>query len=53
MSVSSGRSNWDTLYDLTFRTHLTYEGRNGSFGFQYLVLAPLAVAACCWCGAGA
>ena len=36
---------WNTLYDLTFRTHLTYEGRNGSFGFQYLVLAPLAVAA--------
>ena len=37
--------NWNTLYDLTFRTHLTYEGRDGSFGFQYLVLAPLALAA--------
>ena len=36
---------WDTLYDLTFRSHLTYEGRDGSFGFQYLVLAPLGVAA--------
>ncbi len=36
---------WNTLYDLTFRTALTYEGRNGSFGFQYLVLAPLGVAA--------
>jgi dolichol-phosphate mannosyltransferase len=36
---------WNTLYDLTFRTNLTYEGQNGSFGFQYLVLAPLGVAA--------
>jgi putative flippase GtrA len=37
--------SWNTLYDLTFRSSLTYEGRNGSFGFQYLVLAPLGVAA--------
>lgn len=36
---------WSTPYDLTFRSSLTYEGRNGSFGFQYLVLAPLGVAA--------
>jgi hypothetical protein len=36
---------WNTPYDLTFRTNLTYEGQNGSFGFQYLVLAPLALAA--------
>jgi hypothetical protein len=36
---------WNTLYDLTFRTNLAYEGQNGSFGFQYLVLAPLGVAA--------
>jgi hypothetical protein len=36
---------WNTPYDLTFRTNLTYEGQNGSFGFQYLVFAPLAVAA--------
>ena len=35
---------WETPYDLTFRTNLTYEGRNGSFGFQYLVLSPLGVA---------
>ena len=35
---------WSTLYDLTFRSSLTYEGRNGSFGFQYLVFAPLGVA---------
>ena len=36
---------WNTPYDLTFRTALTYEGQNGSFGFQYLVLAPLGVLA--------
>jgi putative flippase GtrA len=36
---------WNTPYDLTFRTNLTYEGQNGSFGFQYLVFAPLGVAA--------
>jgi dolichol-phosphate mannosyltransferase len=36
---------WNTLYDLTFRTNLTYEGQNGSLGFQYLVFAPMAIAA--------
>jgi glycosyltransferase involved in cell wall biosynthesis len=36
---------WNTPYDLTFRTNLTYEGQNGSFGFQYLVFAPLGLAA--------
>ena len=36
---------WITPFDLTFRSHLTYEGRDGSFGFQYLLLAPLAVLA--------
>jgi glycosyltransferase involved in cell wall biosynthesis len=36
---------WNTPYDLTFHTNLAYEGQNGSFGFQYLVLAPLGVAA--------
>jgi hypothetical protein len=36
---------WNTPYDLTFRTNLTYEGQNGSLGFQYLVLAPLGLAA--------
>ncbi|HEX3747131.1 MAG TPA: glycosyltransferase [Bryobacteraceae bacterium] len=36
---------WETPYDLTFHTNLTYEGRNGSFGFQYLALAPLGLAA--------
>ena len=36
--------NPKTLYDLTFHTENYYEARNGSFGFQYLVLAPLALA---------
>jgi 4-amino-4-deoxy-L-arabinose transferase-like glycosyltransferase len=36
---------WSTPYDLTFRTNRHYEGQNGSFGFQYLVLAPLALLA--------
>lgn len=36
---------WNTLYDLTFRTNLTYEGQSGSFGFQYLTIAPLGIAA--------
>jgi glycosyltransferase involved in cell wall biosynthesis len=36
---------WSTPYDLTFRTNRHYEGQAGSFGFQYLVLAPLALLA--------
>jgi hypothetical protein len=36
---------WSTPYDLTFHTHRHYEGQDGSFGFQYLVLAPLALLA--------
>lgn len=36
---------WSTPYDLTFRTSRHYEGQDGSFGFQYLVLAPLALLA--------
>jgi hypothetical protein len=32
---------WRTLYGLTFATNRYYEGQNGSFGFQYLVMAPL------------
>lgn len=32
---------WSTLYDLTFATTRYYEGQKGSFGFQYLVMAPL------------
>lgn len=33
---------WRTLFDLTFRTNSFYEGQKGSFGFQHLVLVPLA-----------
>src|SRR5271157_1999725 len=33
---------WTTLFDLTFHSSKTYEGQDGSFGFQYLLLAPLA-----------
>jgi glycosyltransferase involved in cell wall biosynthesis len=36
---------WSTPYDLTFRSNTYYEGQHGSFGFQYLVLAPLALLA--------
>jgi glycosyltransferase involved in cell wall biosynthesis len=36
---------WHTPFDLTFRTTKFYEGQNGSLGFQYLVLAPLAILA--------
>jgi hypothetical protein len=31
------------LYDLTFHTSGYYEGQNGGWGFQYLLLLPLAV----------
>jgi hypothetical protein len=34
-----------TLYELTFHTQSYYEARNGAFGFQYLALAPLGLAA--------
>ena len=36
--------NLRTLYDLTFNTSKYLEASDGSFGFQYLVLAPLALA---------
>ena len=36
---------WSTPYDLTFRSNRYYEGQHGSFGFQYLVMAPLALLA--------
>jgi len=36
---------WNTPFDLTFYSNKTYEGQNGSFGFQYLAMAPLAVVA--------
>jgi hypothetical protein len=36
---------WRTAYDLTFHTNLYSEGQRGSFGFQQLLFAALAVAA--------
>ena len=35
---------WRAAFDLTFHTSRLYEGQNGSFGFQYLLLAPLGLA---------
>jgi len=32
---------WRTPAALTFATHLYYEGQDGSFGFQYLLLLPV------------
>jgi glycosyltransferase involved in cell wall biosynthesis len=37
--------SWRLPFDLTFHTSQTWEGQDGSFGFQYLLLAPLAVVA--------
>lgn len=37
--------SWSVLYTLTFHTNQAYEGQNGSFGFQYLIVAPLALLA--------
>ncbi|HEY2017070.1 MAG TPA: bifunctional glycosyltransferase family 2/GtrA family protein [Bryobacteraceae bacterium] len=34
-------ADWKTLYSLTFHTSRSYEGQDGSFGFQYLIVAPL------------
>ena len=34
---------WETPFDLTFRTHLYYEGQDGSLGFQFLLIVPLAL----------
>jgi hypothetical protein len=36
---------WNTAYHLTFHTHSYSEGRDGELGFQYLLLAPLALMA--------
>ena len=35
--------DWNALYTLTFHTSKAYEGQDGSFGFQYLVVVPLAL----------
>jgi glycosyltransferase involved in cell wall biosynthesis/4-amino-4-deoxy-L-arabinose transferase-like glycosyltransferase len=37
--------SWRVPFDLTFHTNQSWEGQDGSFGFQYLLLAPLAVVA--------
>jgi len=37
--------SWRLPFDLTFHTSQSWEGQDGSFGFQYLLLAPLAVVA--------
>ena len=34
---------WSTLYDLTFHSSRYYEGQDGSVGFQFFVLVPVAV----------
>ena len=36
---------WHTAFDLVFHTSRYFEGQDGSFGFQYLLLIPLAVVA--------
>ena len=36
---------WHTLFDLTFHSTRYFEGRPGSLGFQYLLLAPLGLLA--------
>ena len=35
--------SWTALYTLTFHTSKAYEGQDGGFGFQYLMVAPLAL----------
>jgi glycosyltransferase involved in cell wall biosynthesis len=37
--------SWRVPFDLTFHSNQTYEGQDGSFGFQYLILAPLGLMA--------
>ena len=37
--------SWRLPFDLTFHTNQSWEGQDGSFGFQYLLLVPLAVVA--------
>ena len=34
-------TDWGTLYSLTFYTSRSYEGQDGTFGFQYLIVVPL------------
>ncbi len=44
---------WRTPYDLTFETHRYYEAQDGAFGFQYLLLGPLALLAAGRCARSA
>jgi len=34
-------TDWYSLYSLTFHTSRSYEGQEGTFGFQYLIVVPL------------
>lgn len=38
------KPSWRTLYDLTFHSSKFYESQDGGFGFQSLLLLPLALA---------
>ncbi len=38
------KPSWRTLFDLTFHTSRFYESQDGGFGFQSLLLLPLALA---------
>jgi hypothetical protein len=38
------KPRWSTLYDLTFHSSRFYENQDGGFGFQSLLLLPLALA---------
>jgi hypothetical protein len=38
-------TTWHSPFDLTFHTDRYFEGRGGSLGFQYLLLAPLGLLA--------
>lgn len=40
--------SWRTPARLTFETNEYFEGQNGSFGFQYLLLLPLALICLAW-----
>ncbi|HYC05076.1 MAG TPA: hypothetical protein VED40_17415 [Azospirillaceae bacterium] len=41
----SGHAGWDLLYGLTFDTGRYFESEGGTFGFQFLLLLPMALAA--------
>lgn len=43
LAPSPARPSFDYWYDLAFRTSRWLESQNGAFGFQYFLLAPLAL----------